>query len=68
MEADAYLQAERERLFVWTEQYVDLEAETVRLKWLSESIAQIDAERKLLEQEETLMKWKEIYALISKEG
>ena len=68
VEADAYLQAERERLFVWTEQYVDLEAETVRLKWLSESIAQIDAERKLLEQEETLMKWKEIYALISKEG
>ena len=68
VEAQSYLNKEQERLTQWVEQYVDAETESVRLKWLNESIIQIDSERKLLEQEATLERWKEIYASITKEG
>ncbi|MFF2752739.1 dynamin family protein [Psychrobacillus sp. NPDC058041] len=68
VEAQSYLNKEQERLTQWVEQYVDAETESIRLKWLNESITQIDAERKLLEQEATLEKWKEIYSSITKEG
>ncbi|MFB5086735.1 dynamin family protein [Psychrobacillus sp. PGGUH221] len=64
IEAESYLKLEHDRLTKWADQYVDIETEAVRLKWLNESIIQIDAERNLLEQEETLAKWKEIYAKI----
>lgn len=62
MEADEYLTKEKERLGNWIEQYSDIESESLRLKLLQESITQIDAERKLLEQEETLHMWKSVYA------
>ncbi|QUG41465.1 dynamin family protein [Psychrobacillus sp. INOP01] len=62
VEADEYLTKEKERLGNWIEQYSDIESEALRLKLLQESITQIDAERKLLEQEETLHTWKSIYA------
>ncbi|MEK4485467.1 dynamin family protein [Psychrobacillus sp. FSL H8-0484] len=68
VEAEMYLNKEKDRLAHWVEQYADIETETVRLNWLNESLAQIDAERKLLEQEETLTKWKEIYARIEERG
>lgn len=68
IDAEIYINEEKERLSQWVDQYADIEAESVRLKWLNESIAQIDAERGLLEQEEMLMKWKAIYARISAEG
>ncbi|QFF98752.1 GTPase [Psychrobacillus glaciei] len=68
IEAQAYIEKEQSRLSKWVEQCVDLETESVRLKWLSESVAQIEAERKLLEQEEILAKWKEIYERVSNEG
>ncbi|SDN03860.1 small GTP-binding protein domain-containing protein [Psychrobacillus sp. OK028] len=62
VEADEYLVKEKERLGNWIEQYSDIESEALRLKLLHESITQIDAERKLLEQEETLRMWKSVYA------
>ena len=62
VEADEYLRKETERLGNWIEQYADIETEALRLKLLQESITQIDAERKLLEQEETLNTWKSVYA------
>lgn len=62
MEADQYLSNEKERLGKWIEQYSDIESEALRLKLLQESITQIDAERKLLEQEQTLHLWKSVYA------
>ena len=62
VEADEYLTKEKERLGNWIEQYSDIESEALRLKLLQESITQIDAERKLLEQEETLQMWKTVYA------
>ncbi|WP_144511386.1 dynamin family protein [Bacillus sp. FJAT-22090] len=65
VEAEMYLQQQQARLFQWVEQCTDLEAEAVRLKWLNESITQIDAERDLLEQEEMLANWKKIYSTIS---
>lgn len=68
VEAQSYLNKEQERLTNWLEQYVDVESESVRLKWLNESISQIDAERRLLEQEVILAKWKEIYERITNEG
>lgn len=65
VEAETYLKQQQGRLFQWAEHYADLEAESVRLKWLNDSIIQIDAERELLEQEEMLAKWKELYSIIS---
>ncbi|SES07835.1 dynamin family protein [Psychrobacillus sp. OK032] len=65
VEAESYLSEQQVRLFSWAEQYADMEAEAVRLKWLNDSISQLDAERALLEQEEMLAKWKELYAIIS---
>ncbi|WP_313890919.1 dynamin family protein [Psychrobacillus sp.] len=65
VDAEIYLNKEKARLSKWVDQYADVEAEAVRLLGLNESIAQIDAERKLLEQEEMLLKWKEIYKQIS---
>ena len=61
VDADEYLTKEKERLGNWIEQYADIESEALRLKLLRESITQIDAERKLLEQEETLLMWKSVY-------
>lgn len=62
VETDQYLSNEKERLGKWIEQYSDIESEALRLKLLQESITQIDAERKLLEQEQTLHLWKSVYA------
>ena len=62
VEADQYLSSEKERLGKWIEQYSDIESEALRLKLMQESITQIDAERKLLEQEQTLHLWKSVYA------
>lgn len=65
VEAESFLQQQQARLSQWVEQCTDIEAEAVHLKWLNESITQIDAERDLLEQEEMLAKWKQIYSTIS---
>lgn len=62
IEAEEYLTEEKNRLSDWIEQYTDIESESLRLKLLQESITQINAERKLLEQEETLRLWKSVYA------
>ncbi|NME05800.1 dynamin family protein [Psychrobacillus sp. BL-248-WT-3] len=68
VEATAYIEQEKQRLVEWLIHYADQEIERARIKWLNESLQQLAAERKLLEQEETLNRWKDIYQKIQGGG
>lgn len=63
MERDAslYLNLEKGKLADWAEHWVDQEAEGLRQHILRQAMDQIDSERTLLQQEEILKEWKQLY-------
>lgn len=64
MEPDAnhYLEKEKLKLAAWAEFWIEQEAEGLRQHIIRQGTDQIDSERTLLQQEEKLAQWKEIYA------
>ncbi|RLQ92525.1 dynamin family protein [Planomicrobium sp. Y74] len=64
MEPDAniYLEKEKRKLTEWAEFWIEQEAEGLRQHIIRQGTDQIDSERTLLQQEEKLAQWKEIYA------
>lgn len=64
MEPDAavYLEKEKRKLQEWAEFWIEQEAEGLRQHIVRQGADQIDSERTLLQQEEKLAQWKEIYS------
>lgn len=61
-DANVYLEGEKQKLANWAEFWIDQEAEGLRQHIVRQGTDQIDSERTLLQQEEKLAQWKEIYA------
>ncbi|TAA72272.1 dynamin family protein [Planococcus salinarum] len=64
MEPDAavYLEKEKRKLQEWAEFWIEQEAEGLRQHIVRQGADQIDSERTLLQQQEKLAQWKEIYS------
>lgn len=64
MEPDAsiYLQKEKRKLQEWAEFWIEQEAEGLRQHIVRQGADQIDSERIVLQQEEKLAQWKDIYS------
>ncbi|WKA57192.1 dynamin family protein [Planococcus shenhongbingii] len=64
MEPDAvkYLEREKVKLGEWADAWIDQEAEGLRQHTLRQAINQIESERTLLQQQEILDKWKELFS------
>ncbi|WP_033541635.1 dynamin family protein [Planococcus sp. CAU13] len=61
-DAQAYLNKEKLKLTEWAEFWIEQEAEGLRQHIIRQGTDQIDSERTLLQQEEKLAHWKQIYA------
>lgn len=64
-DASIYLGKEKERIEFWSEQWVEAEAEGMRLHLLKQSIQQIESERSLLQDTEQLEEWRAIHEKIN---
>ncbi|MDN7244013.1 dynamin family protein [Planococcus shenhongbingii] len=64
MEPDAlkYLEREKVKLGEWADAWIDQEAEGLRQHTLRQAINQIESERTLLQQQEILDKWKDLFS------
>ncbi|REB10181.1 GTPase [Sporosarcina sp. BI001-red] len=60
-DATAYLELERQRLGEWTNHWIDDSATAMTDHLLTETLAQLEAERSLLESHEQLTEWRMIY-------
>lgn len=67
-DASIYLGKEKERIEFWSEQWVEAEAEGLRLHLLNQSIRQIESERSLLHDTEQLEEWRAIHDKIQLKG
>ena len=56
--------AEKSRLRNWTDSYFSEVMDQIKLRLLQSSVSTIQAERELLEQHETLTKWKQKRTLL----
>lgn len=63
-DALTYLEQEQQRLGDWTNQWIDESATALTDHLLQETLAQLDAERSLLESHEQLSEWRMIYERI----
>lgn len=63
-DASIYLGKEKERIEFWSEQWVEAEAEGLRLHLLKQSIQQIESERSLLQDMDQLEEWRAIHKKI----
>lgn len=64
-DASIYLGKEKEQIELWAEQWIEAEAEGLRLHLLKQSIKQIDSERSLLQDTEQLDEWRAIHNKIN---
>ncbi|MFC5603299.1 dynamin family protein [Sporosarcina koreensis] len=64
-DASIYLGKEKEQIELWAEQWIEAEAEGLRLHLLKQSIKQIDSERSLLQDTEQLDEWRSIHEKIN---
>ena len=64
MEPDAlkYLEKEKAELGEWADTWIDQEAEGLRQHILRQAVDQIESERTLLQQEEKLKEWKNLFS------
>ncbi len=67
-DAAVYLEQERQRLAVWTDDWLNRTADQLAAHLREEASAQLEAERSLLDSHEQLAEWKEIYGRIEQEG
>lgn len=67
-DASIYLGKEKEQIEVWAEQWIEAEAEGLRLHLLNQSIKQVEAERSLLQDTEQLEEWRTIHEYIQLKG
>ncbi|MCG7343070.1 dynamin family protein [Sporosarcina sp. ACRSL] len=67
-DASTYLGKEKERIEIWAEQWVEAEAEGLRLHLLNQSIKQIESERFLLHDTEQLEEWRKVHEKIQLTG
>ncbi|WP_262173040.1 dynamin family protein [Saccharococcus sp. Marseille-Q5394] len=67
-DAAIYLGKEKERIEFWSEQWIEAEAEGLRLHLLNQSIKQIESERSLLQDTEQLEEWRAIHKKIQLKG
>lgn len=63
-DASIYLGKEKERLEIWADQWIEAEAEGLRLHLLKQSIQQIESERSLLQDTDQLDEWRTVYKQI----
>jgi len=63
-DASIYLGKEKERIEFWSEQWIEAEAEGLRLHLLKQSIQQIESERSLLHDMDQLEEWRAIHKKI----
>ncbi|WP_252503403.1 dynamin family protein [Sporosarcina sp. Marseille-Q4943] len=67
-DASIYLGKEKERIEFWAEQWIEAEAEGLRLHLLNQSVKQIESERSLLKDTEQLDEWRAIHKKIQLKG
>ncbi len=67
-DAEKYLNDEKQQLMTWATSFIKEEAERLRSHISHEAIAQIETERLLLQEENRLSAWKEIYSELQKTG
>ena len=63
-DASIYLGKEKERIETWADQWIEAEAEGLRLHLLTQSIQQIESERSLLQDTEQLDEWRKAFEKI----
>ncbi|WP_432358994.1 dynamin family protein [Sporosarcina sp. UB5] len=67
-DASIYLGKEKEQIELWAEQWIEAEAEGLRLHLLNQSLQQIESERSLLQDTEQLEEWRIIHEKIQLKG
>ncbi|MHA6259678.1 dynamin family protein [Sporosarcina sp. CAU 1771] len=63
-----YLGQQKERLEHWANLWIDKEAEGLRQHFLNECLNQLDTERTLLSNNDSIEEWRTIYAQLQEEG
>ncbi|MEZ7171594.1 dynamin family protein [Sporosarcina sp. OR05] len=67
-DASMYLGKEKERIEQWAEQWIETEAEGLRLHLMTQSLQQIESERALLLDAHQLEEWRQVYGKIQLKG
>ena len=60
--AQNYLDVEKAKIMEWAASHISIEAEGLRQHMLEQAVEQIETERLLLQEENRLAVWKDIYA------